>query len=76
MQPQIERAHLPARPANFGTPVQPPPIKKGESVRTFALKNRGALHEANKRLENDDAFWSDVERDYGREPEPQSWWPF
>jgi len=45
-------------------------------VRTFALKNRASLHEANKRLENDDAFWSDVERDYGQQPEPQTWWPF
>jgi hypothetical protein len=45
-------------------------------VRTFALKNRAGLHEANKRLENDGAYLDDLEREYGREPEQQSWWSF
>jgi hypothetical protein len=40
------------------------------------MENRAALHQANKRLENDGAFWRDVEQNYGREPEPESWWPF
>jgi hypothetical protein len=40
------------------------------------MKNRGALHEANKRLENDGAYQDDLEREYGQEPEPESWWPF
>jgi hypothetical protein len=75
-RPQLERAHLPAAPANFGKPIPPPPIRKGASVRTTAMENRAALHQANKRLENDGAFWRDVEKNYGREPEPESWWPF
>ena len=44
----------------FGKPVDLPPVKKGESVKVFALKNRAAAIEANRRLENDATFYDDV----------------
>jgi len=38
---------------------------KGKSVRVFALENRAAAITANKRLENDAQFYSDVRRQFG-----------
>jgi hypothetical protein len=37
-----------------------PTVKVGESVKTFALKNRAALIEANNRLKNDGSFYQAV----------------
>jgi len=51
---------LPPAPENFGKPVPLPPSKVGESMKTFALKNRAAAIEANKRLEDDRSFYDDV----------------
>jgi hypothetical protein len=42
-----------------------PAPAKGKSVRTFALENRAAAHQANRRLENDRAFYEDVRREFG-----------
>ena len=58
--PLVERPRLPAPPVGFGKPVDLPPVKKGESVKVFALKNRAAAIEANRRLENDATFYDDV----------------
>ena len=66
-QPLVARPALPPAPANFGRPVAPPPVARGESLRTFTLKNRAALHQANRRLENDAAFYRDVVEDFGAE---------
>ena len=53
-------------PEKFGRPVDLPPVKKGESVKVFALKNRAAVIEANNRLSNDAAFYYDVLRLFGQ----------
>lgn len=53
-------------PEKFGRPVDLPPVKKGESVKVFALKNRAAAIEANNRLSNDAAFYYDVLRMFGQ----------
>lgn len=63
--PLTTGVHLPARPADFGRPVTPPPVVKGESTGVFALKNRKALHEANNRLEADSQFMSGIEAGLG-----------
>ena len=42
-----------------------PTPAKGKSLRVFALENRAALHLANRRLENDRAFYGDVRREFG-----------
>jgi hypothetical protein len=63
--PVLERPNLPAAPANFGKPIGLPAPAKGKSVRTFALENRAAAHQANRRLENDRAFYEDVRREFG-----------
>ena len=64
--PVVERPRLPAMPEKFGRPVDLPPVKKGESVKVFALKNRAAAIEANNRLSNDAAFYYDVLRMFGQ----------
>jgi hypothetical protein len=56
----VERPTLPAAPSNFGKPVALPAAKQGESIKTFALKNRAAAVEANNRLINDASFYSSV----------------
>ena len=63
--PLVTGARLPDRPADFGRPVPPPAVVKGESVRVFALKNRAALHEANNRLEADSEYLDGIEAGYG-----------
>jgi len=62
---------LPAAPADFGKPIGLPAPAKGKSIRAFALENRAAAHQANRRLENDRAFYEDVRRDYGAQGEDQ-----
>jgi hypothetical protein len=37
------------------------------SVKRFALQNRAAAIQANNRLENDAAFYSDVFREFGNQ---------
>lgn len=63
----VARPKLPAAPADFGKPIGLPAPAKGKSVRTFALENRAAVHQANRRLENDRAYYDDVRREYGAE---------
>lgn len=41
----------------------------GGSLKKFALENRAALHRANRRLENDRAFYEDVRREFGANQE-------
>jgi hypothetical protein len=53
-------------PAKFGKPVELPPVKKGESIKVFALKNRAAAIEANNRLAGDSEFYYDVLRMFGQ----------
>jgi hypothetical protein len=50
----------------FAKPVPMPDVKVGESVKTFALKNRAALVEANNRLKNDGAFYQDVRDNFSQ----------
>ena len=54
------RPNLPPAPATFGLPVPVPVPTKGEDARAFAAITRGALLNANQRLINDKAFYSDV----------------
>lgn len=53
---------LPAAPSEFGKRVEMPKAVVGKSVRVFALENRAALIEANRRLDNDADFYDDVLR--------------
>lgn len=64
--PALERARLPDAPAHFGKPVDLPGAVKGKSLRVFAAENRAALHTANQRLEDDAAFYGDVQREFGQ----------
>lgn len=68
MPPLIEKPKLPDAPEGFGKPVELPGAKKGASIRVFSLQNRAAAIEANKRLENDAAFYNDVVKDFSRSP--------
>lgn len=63
--PLVARPNLPAPPDNLGKPVPLPAPTPGKSIKTFALENRAAVHRANRRLENDRAFYDDVRREYG-----------
>lgn len=65
MAPQIERPRLPAAPANFGMPVALPQASAGKRLDVFALENRKAAAEANRRLAGDGAFYRDVRREFG-----------
>jgi hypothetical protein len=38
----------------------------GQSVKVFALKNREAAGQANRRLENDAAFYRDVQSQFSK----------
>jgi hypothetical protein len=61
----LERPRLPAAPAEFGKPIALPDATRGKSLRVFALENRAAASLANRRLENDAAFYEDVRREFG-----------
>ncbi len=63
--PVIERPRLPAAPAEFGKPVDLPAVTKGASLRVFALENRAAAAQANRRLEADAAFYESVRNEFG-----------
>lgn len=65
-KPLIVTPALPEPPQNFGKPVELPRAKVGKSVKIFALENRAALIEANRRLLNDDDFYADVVRLFGK----------
>ena len=62
----LDRARLPAAPADFGKPVPLPAPSKGKSIKTFALENRAAAITANRRLEADSDFYGDVLRLFGQ----------
>jgi hypothetical protein len=64
---RLVRPNLPAPPPTFGKPVDLPSAHKGMSVKRFALQNRAAAIQANNRLENDAAFYSDVFREFGNQ---------
>jgi len=51
---------LPPAPSTFGLPVPLPNPHKGQDARAFAAKERAVILEANQRLRNDAAFYSDV----------------
>lgn len=42
-----------------------PPLRRDESVKVFALKNRKAAIEANGNVRQCQAFYGDVRRDFG-----------
>ena len=63
--PQVARPNLPAPPDSLGKPVPLPAPTPGKSVKTFALENRLSVHQANRRLKNDRAFYEDIRREYG-----------
>ncbi len=69
--PLVARPNLPAPPADLGKPVPLPAPTPGKSLKTFSLENRAAAHQANRRLENDRAFYHDVHREYGVQKERQ-----
>jgi hypothetical protein len=57
---------LPVEPSNFGKQVELPRPVIGMNAKIFALQNRKALIEANRRLTNDSEFYADVKRDFSR----------
>ena len=63
--PVIERPNLPAAPAEFGKPVDLPAATKGASLKVFALENRAAAAQANRRLEADAVFYESVRKEFG-----------
>lgn len=65
MQPVVERERLPEPPANFGAGVALPTAAAGKRLDVFALENRAAAEEANRRLAGDAAFYGDVRRQFG-----------
>lgn len=65
--PLVQRPKLPVAPSAFGKPVALPAPTHGKSVKTFALENRAAAIQANRRLESDAAFYEDVRREFGAE---------
>lgn len=74
---KLVRPEAPPTPANFGTPVTLPAPKIGEGKLTFALKNRAAAKQANKRLEDDRAHWEAVRSRVLTTPEEEKpAWPF
>lgn len=64
--PVAVKPELPVPPPMFAKPVPMPDVKVGDSVKTFALKNRAALVEANNRLKNDGAFYQDVRDNFSQ----------
>jgi hypothetical protein len=67
-----ERPVLPAAPAAFGKPVEPPAIASGQSLRVTAMQHRAALHEANRRLDGDAAFYEGVRQEFGQTAESEA----
>jgi len=59
-----QRSLLPDAPKEFGKPVKLPAVIAGKSLRVLILEHRGALMTANRRLMNDDQFYSDVLRQF------------
>lgn len=57
---------LPAAPSDFGQPVPVPRAKVGDNAKAHAAKVTGALTRANRRLENDAAFYGDVRAKFSR----------
>ena len=64
--PVIERPRLPDAPADYGAPVDLPAATIGKDMRVFALENRRAAILANRRLENDAAFYAGVTKEFGQ----------
>jgi hypothetical protein len=63
-EPKEQRVALPSAPAGFGQPV-PIPARTADA-RAWAVRARGAIATANGRLANDAKFYSDVQRNFGR----------
>jgi hypothetical protein len=63
----LDRPALPAAPAEFGKPIDPPKVVVGASLKKTVLEQRAALHQANTRLQNDGAFYSGVKDKFGAE---------
>ncbi|MFT4097047.1 MAG: hypothetical protein QM651_07970 [Rhodoblastus sp.] len=51
----------------FGRPVVVPAPRRGQDARLFAAQTRRALLEANQRLQDDAAFYDDVQQRFGSE---------
>jgi hypothetical protein len=64
-EPKEQRVALPAAPIDFGKAVAIP--ARTNDARAWAVRARGAIDLANGRLKNDRAFYSDVQRDFGRQ---------
>lgn len=62
----LSKVELPAAPNNFGKPIELPRPVTGMNAKLFAMQNRKALIEANRRLINDSEFYADVRRDFSR----------
>jgi hypothetical protein len=61
------RAVLPEPPTDFGRPVVPPLPHVGQSPKAYSASVLSALAQANDRLVNDAAFYSDVKEKLGND---------
>jgi hypothetical protein len=62
------RPVLPAPPAHFGRPVSVRPPVAGEDARAYAAREKAGRLVANGRLRDDESFYGDVQKDFGRAP--------
>lgn len=58
--PKVVGLNLPPAPADFGAPVAVPYMKQGENPKAVAARLAAALSIANRRLENDYVWYSEV----------------
>ncbi|CAN2532511.1 hypothetical+protein [Methylocapsa aurea] len=60
-----DKRHLPPAPERFGKPVMVRPINPGDGAKAALAAERADHVEANRRLENDGAFYADVRSRFG-----------
>ncbi len=72
------RAELPVAPDNLRKPVPLPAVKVGKSLKVLDMEHRAAIHAANRKIVDRDAFEEDVRREYSKPPESKcmffEWW--
>ena len=59
-----QRPTLPLPPVEFGLPVDPPVIRDGDDARLVLGRAAQALRKANRRLNDDRAFYDDVQKGF------------
>jgi len=60
-----DKRHLPPPPTAFGKPVPVRPINPGDGAKAALAAERADHVEANRRLENDGAFYADIRKNFG-----------